>query len=224
MKTIFYVDGYNLYYGCLKHSTHKWLDLKILLAEQILHQQDPESQLLHINYFTAPILAKVASRGGQAANAQSAYSRALQNHLKDHIRIIQGYYALEKGNLPVYQHPLDKQNRTNVWRLEEKQTDVNIALEAYRDAVKGRADQLVFVTNDTDIAPALKMIREDLGSSIQIGIILPVSEGSSRPGNKQLSENADWTRTHIRNEELAASQLPDTVPTKKKPIRKPDYW
>ena len=163
MKTIFYVDGYNLYYGCLKHSDYKWLDLQILLDEQILRQQDPSSQLLHINYFTAPILAKVASRGAQAANAQSDYLRALQNHLKEKVRIIQGYYALEKGNLPVYKRPLDKQDRTSVWRLEEKQTDVNIALEAYRDAIKGHADQLVFVTNDTDIAPALRMIRSDLG-------------------------------------------------------------
>lgn len=224
MKTIFYVDGYNLYYGCLKHSAHKWLDLKILLVEQILRQQDPASQLLHINYFTAPILARVASRGQQAADAQSAYLRALQNHLKGQIQIIGGYYTLEKAHLPVYKLPLDKQDRTNVWRLEEKQTDVNIALEAYRDAIKGHADQLVFVTNDTDIAPALRMIREDLQDAIRIGIILPVNENSKRPGNRKLSEHADWTRTYIRYEELAASRLPDVVPTRKKPISKPDYW
>lgn len=224
MKTIFYVDGYNLYYGCLKHSAYKWLDLKVLLHEQILRQQNPSSELLHINYFTAPILARVASRGHQAVNAQSAYLRALQYHLKDQIRIINGYYHLEKGHLPVYKQPLDKQDRTSVWRLEEKQTDVNIALEAYRDAIKGRADQLVFVTSDTDIAPALRMIREDLGDSIRIGIIFPVGESSKRSANKQLSESADWTRTYIRNDELAASGLPDLVPTNKKPAIKPEYW
>jgi len=27
VKTIVYVDGYNLYYGLLRKSPHKWLDL-----------------------------------------------------------------------------------------------------------------------------------------------------------------------------------------------------
>jgi hypothetical protein len=35
---------------------------------------------------------------------------------------------------------------------------------------------------------------------------------------------ADWVRATVRNEELAAHQLSDKVPTNKKPIFKPDYW
>lgn len=36
MDTIIYIDGYNLFYGCLKHTSFKWLDLHKLFAEQIV--------------------------------------------------------------------------------------------------------------------------------------------------------------------------------------------
>lgn len=35
LRTRVYIDGYNLYYGCLKNSQHKWLDVRALI-ERIL--------------------------------------------------------------------------------------------------------------------------------------------------------------------------------------------
>jgi hypothetical protein len=35
---------------------------------------------------------------------------------------------------------------------------------------------------------------------------------------------SDWSRQYIRAEELGNAQLPPKIPTKKKPIFKPDYW
>ena len=49
MKTIIYVDGYNLFYGCLKHSRDKWLDIHKLFFEQILIPQTPQARLVSIN-------------------------------------------------------------------------------------------------------------------------------------------------------------------------------
>lgn len=224
LKTIIYVDGYNLFYGCLKHSQDKWLDLWKLLAGNILYAQDPESQVVRIKFFTADIRAKVASRGQAAQNAQHAYHRALEQMYSGRIQIIKGYYSLEKAHLLAFREPPDKEHRVAVWRLEEKQTDVNIALDAYRDAAKGSAEQFVFVSNDTDLAPALLAMREDFGQSLRIGVIIPVRSTNLRPGNQQLSKHANWTRHHITDAELSASQLPDKVPTNKKPILKPEYW
>ncbi len=224
MKTIIYIDGYNLYYGCLKHSHDKWLDLYKLFYEQILRAQSPANQLVNIKFFTANIMAKVASNGQEAQKAQQDYHRALMAMYSSQVEIIKGYYSLEKARLLEYRKPPDKQFRTDVWKLEEKQTDVNIALQAYRDSAKGIADQLVFVSNDTDLAPALAAIREDF-SRMKIGLVLPIRKQTrGRPGNKKLSENADWTRHHITDEELTNSQLPLRIPTKKKPIIKPEYW
>jgi hypothetical protein len=40
MRTIVYVDGYNLYYGLLRKSAYKWLDLYSLFQNHVLHQSD----------------------------------------------------------------------------------------------------------------------------------------------------------------------------------------
>lgn len=225
MNTIIYIDGYNLYYGCLKHSNDKWLDLYKLFYERILRGQSSSSKLISMKFFSADIKAKVATNGQAAQQAQQAYHRALELLYPDLIRIIKGYYALEKARLPIYRQPPDKSARVDVWKLEEKQTDVNIALEAYRDAAKGLAEQLVFISNDTDLAPALAAIREDFAEAITIGVVLPIRKTiKGRPGNEQLSKHADWTRRHITDAELASSSLPEKIPTKKKPITKPEYW
>ncbi len=55
MPTIVYVDGYNLFNGCLKHTLYKWLDLYKLFADQILHAQDPSIEVVSIKFFTALI-------------------------------------------------------------------------------------------------------------------------------------------------------------------------
>lgn len=227
MKTICYVDGYNLFYGCLKHSQDKWLDLYKLLYQQIIYPQNPKSQLVKIKFFTADIKAKIATHGQDANEAQQSYHRALEKCYPDTIEIIKGYYSLEKAELLAYQKPPDKQNRVEVWRLEEKQTDVNIAVHAYRDAIKGDAEQLVFVSNDTDLEPALSMIRQDMGDTVKMGVIFPIRQQEGlerRPPNGRLSKYTDWTRRYITDEELAASHLPLKIPTNKKTIFKPTYW
>lgn len=88
-------------------------------------------------------------------------------------------------------------------------------MTAYRDALKSEAEQIVFVSNDTDLEPALKALREDMGDTIIIGIVIPIRANSRRPPNQKLSKYADWTRSYITDEELANSQLPDKIPTSK---------
>lgn len=223
MRTIVYIDGYNLFYGCLKHSNYKWLDI-IQLFNQLLHNQNPHSQLVKVKYFTADIKAKIASHGQLAQKSQQDYHRALLQLYPNQVEIIKGYYSLEKANFLAYQHPPNKLQRHEVWKLEEKQTDVNIALTAYRDVYKNHVEQLVFVSNDTDLAPALQALCEDFAKIVQIGVVIPILKDSKRPNNKQLSQYANWTRHYILEEELAHSQLPSKIATHKKPIIKPDYW
>lgn len=228
MRTLVYIDGFNLFYGCLKHSDDKWLDIHRLFKDFILHAQCPEADLVCVKLFTADIKAKIATHGDAAIKAQRDYHRALEHLYPDDVSIIKGFYSLGKAHLLAYQKPPNKDSRVDVWRLEEKQTDVNIALTAYRDVAARRADQVVFVTNDTDLAPALKAIREDFGGAIQIGIVMPIRKPAAgrkaRPPNASLDRYADWTRGHIKDEELAGSALPECIPTDKKPICKPAYW
>lgn len=230
MDTIVYIDGYNLYYGSLKYTPYKWLDIHKLFVETIIRIQSPKYNVVKIKHFTADIKTRFASHGSQAQAAQATYHRALEFLYPEKIEIIKGYYAVAKAILPRYQSPPDKNNSVEVWRLEEKQTDVNIALHAYRDAALMKTcKQIVIVSNDTDLEPLLRMLREDLGDAIHIGVVIPIiktkgSGNKQRPPSESLSRYANWTRSHILEEELEASQLPLVIPTKKKPIKKPSYW
>lgn len=203
------------------------MDVFRLFSEKIIKQQTPEAELICLKYFTADIKAKLATNGQSAQKSQNDYHRALSQIHENKIEIIKGYHTVEYATLPAYKTPPDRADKVDVWKLEEKQTDVNIALQLYRDAIQGKAEQLIIVSNDTDLEPPLKLIREDLGSNIQIGIVIPINKPQTkkhRPPNQRLSIHADWTRKYILDEELADCQLPDKIPTKKKPILKPSYW
>ncbi|MCW8127703.1 NYN domain-containing protein [Microbulbifer halophilus] len=228
MKTIIYVDGYNLYYGRLRNTAFKWLDIRRLLVDGILKPQSPQAVVTRLKFFTSDTKTRFASQGPVSQKSQQDYHRALQLLYPSEIEIIKGFYSVEKANLPRFVEPPDNDDRAEVWRLEEKQTDVNIALHAYRDVVRGSADQVVLVSNDSDLEPALHFIRHDLGGAVKVGLIIPVEppsgRGNRRPANGRLNKYADWTRRYIRDDELSVSLLPDVVPTRKKPIRRPEYW
>ena len=121
----------------------------------------------------------------------------------------------------------DKRNTVKVWRLVEKKTDVNIAMAMYRDAYKGLVDQLILVSNDSDAEPVLAAITEDF-PQLKLGLIMPLAfpeEGKrSRPPSSSLAWLSHWSRAYIRDEELKNAQLPELVPTRKKPAKKPAHW
>ncbi|MPY24337.1 hypothetical protein [Shewanella sp. YLB-07] len=64
--------------------------------------------------------------------------------------------------------------RVDIWKLEEKQTDVDAMTEP-------ELEQIVFVTHDTDIAPAMLKIKEydqsqliNRTRQITIGLVIPL--------------------------------------------------
>lgn len=224
MKTTLYLDGFNLYYGAVKGTAYKWLDVVKLLSH-ICHEQAPTADIVAVKYFTAPVKGSIATHGMQAVQSQNAYLKALRTLYPNLIEIIEGYFVLEEAGLPRYQKPLVKTDRVQVWKLEEKKTDVHIAIQLYRDACKG-AEHQVLVSNDSDLVPALEAIRADYPNT-RLGVVIPRLKrtGSDiRPSNVELERLAHWTRHYILEDELAASQLPTFIPTSKKPIYKPNYW
>ena len=133
MRTIVYVDGYNFYFGVLRGTPYKWLDL-VGLVKHICRVQNPNIEITAVKFFTAPVITKLATQGEKALHSQDTYHKALKNAHEGVIEIINGYFVMEKGTPPKYKNPVDKLDRVEVWRLEEKQTDVNIAMHLYRDA------------------------------------------------------------------------------------------
>lgn len=226
MDTTVYIDGYNLFYGRLRHTPFKSLD-PFKLFKTIAKIQDPSSEIIKIKYFTAPVKANFSSHGQESTKAQTSYHRALKYTYSDSIDIIQGYHTVEMGYPPRYKKPIDKDDRVEIWKFEEKQTDVNIALHMYRDAVNESCLQQILVSNDSDLELPLKLISEDK-PCMTLGLIIPRPKPTvthhSRPPNKSLSQYVHWTRSHILDHECQNAQFSDRISTNKKPILKPEYW
>ena len=70
MRTFVYVDGFNPYYGAVKNTPYKWLDIS-KMCQLLL----PKHQILKIKYFTARVSAR-ASDPSQPTR-QQAFLRAL---------------------------------------------------------------------------------------------------------------------------------------------------
>lgn len=229
MKTTVYIDGFNLYYGRLRYTPYKWLDLYKLFSHHLLKPLSPETEQLQIKFFTSNVKSRFSRHGQTAQIAQQIYHRALTTLYPTEIDIIHGFHSVERVNAYPYQPEKkpDHNDKIRVWKIEEKQTDVNIALHLFEDAILQRCQRQVIVSNDTDLEPALSRIRNH-SLSVEIGIVIPVPKPSPqqtrRPPNTSLSRYADWTRSYITNEELAASFLPERIPTRKKPLYKPEHW
>ncbi len=224
MRTFVYVDGFNFYHGRIKRSGAKWLDLVALFEKKLLPLKSREAELLKLKFFTSEIKAKFASRGQDAHQAQQSYHRALTVTYPSKVEIIKGYYSerVDHAMAFVEGSPPSKLNRTRVWKLEEKQTDVLMALEMYRDASLGLCDQIVVCSNDSDMEPSISLIKQDF-PHIRIGMVIPREQDGQRVITSA-SERVDWVLNYISNEALAESQYPDTIPTRRKPIRKPAHW
>lgn len=235
LRTRIYIDGYNFYYGCLRGTPHKWLDLLPLFENHILPSallKDGDGHIRQsallpspsIKFFTAKIIESVA-RSTDSVSSQARYHTALRKLHDGRIELIEGYYAVNKMKVKVVDS--DEPNRPHreckevqAWKVEEKQSDVNLALQVYHDAITGQIDHAVIVTNDTDIAPALAMIRAH--TQVLMGVVVPTTD-HTRPPNTDLVKLAHWTRRHINSSELAACQLPRVIPGKR-PTIKPDSW
>lgn len=141
MLTNVYIDGFNLFYGALKGSTHKWLDVR-RLAETLF----PDDQIKHVYYFTARLRTTAGDSGGR--QRQDVYLRAL-----DTIPALSLVYGTFR-------------RRGESW--EEKKTDVNLATTLIFDAFLGEFEQAVVITNDSDLVNPIQRLRDELGMKITV--------------------------------------------------------
>ena len=145
-RTIVYVDGFNLYYGAVKGTPYKWLDI-----QKIFQFLRPHDDLQVIRYFTAFI------SGPRAAN-QSAFLQALAT--RPLINIVLGTFKRKQVKCEYSRcHGLTPGDRV-FHRHEEKRTDVNIAVHMLDDAFRNGCDSQILVSGDSDLVPAVRMIRK----------------------------------------------------------------
>lgn len=145
-RTIVYVDGFNLYYGAVKNTPYKWLNL-----DRYFTRLRPGDDIVSVKYFTAEIV------GGTKPN-QVVFLKALSTLPR--VQIILGRFKNKRIKCAVAMcqslNPLDRFFE----KPEEKRTDVNIAVNMLDDAYQNLCDQFVLVSGDSDLVPAVRMIRD----------------------------------------------------------------
>ena len=85
MRTNVYVDGLNLYYGSLRGTPHKWLNL-LHLCQLLL----PSQQIQTIKYFTAQVITRPDNP--RQALRQQIYLRALRT--LPQVEIVFGHFCI----------------------------------------------------------------------------------------------------------------------------------
>jgi hypothetical protein len=217
IKTIVYIDGFNLYYRALKGTTHKWLNI-VALAQAVLPD---ECSLAAINYYTA----RVSGRTDPTAPArQHAYLRAIGS--LPLVSIHYGNFLTQKKWAGLVQPPRfkpecelpdgDAPQVAYVWKTEEKGSDVNLGVHLVRDAYTNAFEQAAVLTNDTDLIEPIRIVTQEL--SRKVILLTPVGQPAT---------SLAAVSSHIRHVQpyLGPCALPDAVKLANGTIaQKPSGW
>jgi hypothetical protein len=206
-RTIVYIDGFNFYYGQVRGTPWKWLDL-VALFQTVL---GPKNTVMKIKYFTARV--QPSPHNPNVNVRQDTYLRALRAYCPI-VELHYGHFlrhriSMENANPPPY--------LVEVWKNEEKGSDVNLALHVLNDAWQNAYDCAVIVSNDSDLAESLQMVKTQHYKSI--GLVTPGAP--NRKTSYQLRQHADFVKP-IRTWMLKSCQLPSPIPGTT--IRKPATW
>jgi uncharacterized LabA/DUF88 family protein len=207
-KTCIYIDGFNLYYGAVRGTAFKWLDVAKMCRLLL-----PSHTITSIRYFTARIKAR--PHDPDAPTRQQMYLRALQTipNLSIHF----GQFLTHAVWMPDAASSTNPPKMLRVLKTEEKGSDVNLATYLLLDGFQRVYDVAVLVTNDSDLLEPIRAVRAVLG--LQAGILCPNPRASwvLRPPTVNFLKR-------IRSGVLASSQVPAQLSDSAGTFHKPKTW
>ena len=218
LRTIVYVDGYNLYYGLLRRSAFKWLDLYRLFQDHVL---ELGTEVVEVRYYTAPVLSRMAD-DPESPQRQRSYLQALRKMPPNRVTVIEGKIHAATPILRLVNPLLGDPDLkyVKVHDFTEKKTDVNLAADLITGAWTGAYEQAIICSNDTDLEGALRVVKLH-HPSVHIGLVVPIPSNDTRKIAADLKQYADWSKVlspvHLKN-----AQLPDKIPGTA--IRRPEGW
>jgi uncharacterized LabA/DUF88 family protein len=201
-KAAFYIDGFNLYHSIkvLKNEQLKWLSL-MSLAQMLIPKRDEE--VVAVKYFSA--LAH--KRGIASVEKHKTYISALQS---EGVECILGRFKNQQRRCraceSTWQHP------------EEKETDVNIAIQMVADGFNNQYDVCYLVSADTDLVPPLQMIRKMLPNKSVVAVSPP-----NRPHGQHIRKIAHRS-LKLNAGQLERCRLPNEFYVQGKKLSCPDDY
>jgi hypothetical protein len=207
-RTSVYVDAFNLYFGSLKNTPYRWLNLEALCAAYL-----PGNLITNIKYFTAKVSAR--PNDPQQPVRQQAYLRALET--LPTVSIIYGHYLSHVVSARLANPPPVGSAFVQIIKTEEKGSDVNLAAHMLHDAHLDRFDVAVVISNDSDLLEPIKLVRGELLKAV--GVLNPQQKAS-----RAILPHIDFIK-QIRPGALLASQFPPQLKDKDgNTITKPAPW
>lgn len=209
VRTNVYVDGFNFYYGSVKGTPYKWVNL-----EKLCHLLLPRHEINRIRYFTALVSARPSDP--QQPQRQQTYLRALRTI--SNLSIHYGHFLTNIKRLPLA-NPLPEGPRTvEVLDTEEKGSDVNLATYLMIDGLNKDYELAAIITNDSDLALPIQYVRDEFKLTVGFMNSHPVENRS-----KALLRVTTFYKK-IRLGALKASQFPDRLTDVHGTITKPSGW
>lgn len=186
MKVNFYIDGFNLYHSINSYAkTCKWLNLYDLCTTFLKKGEEIGT----IYYFTAYTFWDT-----EKVSRHKTYIAALK---LVNVKIIFGKFKAVTRHCTKRDKICDRTFDTH----EEKQTDVNIAMQLLEDAFKNAFDTAIIVSGDSDLVPPIKRIKSNFPFK-RVGILSPIGRKT-----KELQQASDFS-LKITKDILLESRFP----------------
>lgn len=200
-KVIFFIDGFNLYHALLDNkrlNQYKWLDLTSLTHKFILKTDKIED----IYYFTA-----LTTWSPDKVKRHKDFIKAQE--IKG-VKIIYGEFKRKDKLCPIC--------KKTYQTFEEKQTDVNIAIQLLKLAIQDKYDKAFIISGDSDLIPSIEAVKSAFPNK-QIGVIIPIYRSA-----EQLKQTCDFYMK-MKEKHLQSSMLPDVIDLGKgKKLERPQSW
>lgn len=198
-----------------------------LTSSSSLKNYSPLDQIAQVKYFSARINARAGDPGQPMR--QIAFWRALRT--LPQVQIIEGHFLSGPKWMPEAASiqcintlaasgvnvSAMKPTMVEVFKSEEKGTDVNLATHLVHDAHLNRFEAALVISNDSDLMEAIRLVKEEVGKVV--GVYTPHSKSPSVHLRKTASFFREIKTAHLRD-----SQFPDTLTDERGTFSKPAGW
>ncbi|MBI4332556.1 MAG: NYN domain-containing protein [Chloroflexi bacterium] len=164
MKISAYVDGFNLYYGCVRNTCYKWLNLATL-CRLLTRGQAVQC----IRYFTA--LVNPPTYDPDQRRRQLTFLRALKTI--PNLTIHYGQFRANRVSRPLANPASGAPVMVKVLDTKEKGSDVNLATYLLFDGFRKEYEMAVIISNDADLVEPIRLVTKEM--HLPVGIWHPHS-------------------------------------------------
>lgn len=218
-----YIDWFNFYHNLREKFPNKknyqWLNYRKLIENELKENEKIDEVFLFTAYYS----------DDRRSERYIRHNTLIQALTSSGVKVILGKFI--KNSKTLYTKQIDDVRPTDMDSIvkekvdeidyvikEEKKTDVNLAIKIVQDAYEDNFDIAYVITGDTDIVPAVELVKRNFWSKIIINARIDNSLG------RDIQKACDDFRT-ITSEKIKKSLLPDRINFRKgRYIEKPKEW